>query len=304
MGRRLTTEEFIENSIKIHGNKFDYSKVDYKNNNTKVLIGCSVHGYFEQIPRNHLMGIGCAKCGRVSTAEKLSKGTENFINQCKKIYGDKYDYSQVVYKSNLVKVKIGCKKHGYFEKFPSQMIIGEGCTLCHKKERYDKIRKSQDLFIKEAIKAHGNRYDYSVVNYTNWKTPVKIICRKHGVFEQIPNCHTRGKGCPLCANSKGEDKIQSILDNKKIVFERQKVFSDCKDKGWLRFDFYIPSKNMLIEYNGKQHYEPVERWGGVKQLENVKRRDRIKKDYAIKKGFNFFVIRYDEDIEEKLKGVI
>lgn len=106
--RFLNTEIFIKLGKQIHGSKYDYSKVNYKNANTNVLIICPIHGLFSQNPRSHLKGFGCAKC-----SNRTAKTTEDFIKESKQVHGDKYDYSETVYVNNHTNVKIFCKKIKY-----------------------------------------------------------------------------------------------------------------------------------------------------------------------------------------------
>jgi hypothetical protein len=179
-GNEKNTEKFIEESIKIHNNKYDYSKVNYINSNTKIIILCPIHGEFEQKPCVHTSGSGCMKCGTDSKRNNLF----TFIEKSKLIHGELYDYSLVNYLNNYTKVKIICKIHGEFEQKPNIHLSGCGCTICFGTKTYD-----NQEFIEKAKLIHGELYDYSLVNYVNNYTKVKIICNKHGIFEQIPNSH-------------------------------------------------------------------------------------------------------------------
>jgi hypothetical protein len=208
----IETKKFIEKSIKIHGDKYDYFLVNYKNNKTKVKIICPIHGVFEQTPNKHLSKHGCSKCNK-----KYKPTTKEFIEKSIKIHGDKYDYSLVNYKNNKTKVKIICPIHGVFEQTPSNHInMGQKCPKCSKN-----VPTTKD-FVEKSIKIHGDKYDYSLVNYKNSKTKVKIICPIHGVFEQTPYAHVDKKqSCPICYNQQMFDnnvtfikKSISIHDNK------------------------------------------------------------------------------------------
>ena len=251
---RMTTEEFIKKAKEIHGDKYDYSLVDYNNARTKVKIICPIHGVFEQEPRVHLINRGCKKCNHFSPGGK-SLTTEYFIKKAKEIHGDKYDYSLVEYKNSITKVKIICQIHGIFEQTPANHLFRKsGCPKC--------IGKNSTIeeFIQKANKIYGDKYDYSLVDYKNKQIKVKIICPIHGIFETAPHNFLSNHGCPKCGlenktKSIGEQKIKNFLKDKKIIFEEQKEFENLKDKKMLSYDFYIPSKKILIEYNGKQHYE-------------------------------------------------
>ena len=126
-----TKEEFIEKAKEIHGNKYDYSKVEYVNNETKVCIICPIHGEFWQTPNNHFNSCGCYLCGKINTSITKTKTKEQFINDSKKIFRDFYDYSKVVYKGNKEKVTLICPKHGEFMVRPdSHLVKFRGCPQC------------------------------------------------------------------------------------------------------------------------------------------------------------------------------
>ena len=192
--KRLTTEKFIERAKEIHGDKYDYSKVEYKNNSTKVIIRCSVHGSFEQAPSNHLKGQGCPICGG-----KRKLTTKEFIKKAQEVHGDKYDYSKVNYKNNSTKVIITCSTHGDFKQVPAKHLIGSGCPECGLESRSELRRNPIDSFIKKAREIHGSKYDYSKVDYKNNRTKVIIICPIHGEFRQKPSNHLQGNTCPKCS---------------------------------------------------------------------------------------------------------
>jgi len=130
MSKRLTTKQFIDRAKKVHGNKYDYSLVQYKNTKTKVKIICPVYGIFEQTPHAHLQGQNCYKCGIIIKNNKLRKSTEQFIIDAKEVHGNKYNYSLVQYKNWSIKVKIICPEHGIFEQTPSNHLQGNGCPKC------------------------------------------------------------------------------------------------------------------------------------------------------------------------------
>jgi len=131
MPRRKTTEEFIIDARAVHGDKYDYSKVEYKNSKTKAMIVCQKHGDFEQTPNNHLGGQGCSKCGVESQRDKRTKSTASFISDAIAAHGGKYDYSKVEYVTARKKVTIVCQKHGEFTQTPTHHLYGCGCPSCH-----------------------------------------------------------------------------------------------------------------------------------------------------------------------------
>lgn len=246
----MNTEQFIEKAKKVHGDKYDYSKVDYVNPKTKVCIICSEHGEFWQKPYNHLNGQGCSKCRYGMLSNKYKKTTEQFIEEAKKIHGDKYDYSKVNYNLCQDKVIIICPKHGEFKQRPLSHIQGQGCPHCYNESKIGKYILGNDNFIKKARKVHGDKYDYSRVEYTLTRNKVAMICPIHGEFEQTPEGHLQGKGCPMCGNhlSKAENAIYKYICN--FISKDDIIRRDRSVLGNLELDIYIPKLKIAIEYNG------------------------------------------------------
>ena len=191
-------EQIIEQFKKVHGNRYDYSLVEYNNNKIKIKIICQEHGVFEQTPHNHKNGRGCCKCSVLSQ--------EQVIEQFQEVHGDKYDYSVVEYKNNQTKVKIICKEHGTFEQKPNNHKKGQGCPNC------TVISKEEIMALFKEV--HGDKYDYSKVNYSTTMNKVEIICPEHGVFEQTPDNHKNGHGCSHCANTL---TAKEIYQNKSAI---------------------------------------------------------------------------------------
>ena len=368
MGKKLTTEEFIEKARIIHGDKYDYSLVVYAKNNEKIKIVCNEHGVFEQTPNGHLSGNGCIVCGRLDMISKLKLSDGDFIEKARAVHGNKYDYSLVNYEKNNEKVKIICPTHGEFWQSPSGHLNGKQCLKCSRlsgsslrkltidefikksnilhsnKYSYDKFiyvnskkngiitchihgdfkqtpnshlngqkcpqcgiidksnlfKKTIYNFIIDAKLVHGDRYDYSLVNYVNNHIKIKIICPTHGEFEQAPNCHLNGSGCPKCTESKGERDVRLFLEQNNIEYVIEKTFDRCKYKTKLQFDFYLPNENILIEYDGIQHFKSIKHFGGEDELLVRQRRDLIKTNYAKAHNIKLIRISYLENVEERL----
>jgi Zn finger protein HypA/HybF involved in hydrogenase expression len=205
MLKRLTIEEFITKAIFVHGEgKYDYSKVDYINSNTKVVIICSIHGEFKQAPDNHLHRRGCPKCKSDKQRLRKSYSIADFIEKAKKVHGYKYDYSKVDYINSRSNIIIICPIHGEFKQNPASHLHGQGCPKC--KSDKQRLKKSYSIadFIQKSSIVHGERkYDYSKVDYINSRSNVIIICPIHGEFEQRPSNHLFGRGCLKC---KGENQ--------------------------------------------------------------------------------------------------
>lgn len=271
MGKlRLTTEDFIEKAKSIHGDKYDYSKSEYKGSKTKLCIICPVHGEFWQTPEVHLGGSGCLNCYNENKRGKSRQHNNDwFIKEARKIHGDKYDYSKVEYKTIFTKVCIICPIHGEFWQTPANHIWDKnGCDKCG-----GTAKLTTENFIKKARYIHGNKYDYSNVECKGSnKTKVRIICPVHGEFHQRPNDHLNGRGCPKCKSSHLEREIRLLLEDNNIEYEEQKTFNWLKLKKQQFLDFYIPQCHIGIECQGAQHFQKSG-WGKGKNGEKVIERD-------------------------------
>ena len=287
----------IKASIK-HNNKYNYILGEYTTTQQKIKIICPTHGIFEQQMNNHLMGGGCPKCWR------LKKNDNEFISEAKLVHGNKYDYSLINYAGSQQTVTIGCKEHGNFEQIATTHLQGSGCPKCAIILRNNNITYTTNQFIEKSKQIHGNKYDYSLVNYVKNNKNVTIICSTHGIFEQKPNSHIQGSGCPICKQSKGEAKIIKILTKNNINYTYQKGFDDCKNINKLSFDFYLMDFNTCIEYDGKQHYESNEFFGGIESLKLQQEKDKIKNEYCLKNNIKLIRIKYNENIEDKLEFLI
>lgn len=126
--------DFVSKSSIVHNNFYDYSKVCYVNNKTKVIIICPFHGEFEQKPHNHLsLKQGCPQCGVSKMKRSKSLNSDLFILKAKNVHGDKYDYSKVIYCKNNIKVNIICKIHGEFAQKPEHHLRESDCPRCARK---------------------------------------------------------------------------------------------------------------------------------------------------------------------------
>ena len=292
MSKSLTLEEFIQKARKIHGWKYDYSKVIYVNANTKVIIICPVHGEFEQTPGSHLYGYSCSKCRYSLLKNLLISDTEQFIKKAIDKYGNKFDYSKVIYINARTKVCIICKEHGEFWQLPSKHLNSNGCPKCY----FDKVgnffRSNLEEFIEKANKVHNYKFDYSEAMYKGSFHKVFITCPVHGKFEQTPNAHLNGQGCPRCKKSKGELIITEILKKNNIVFEDEYKLPEIVSN--YKYDFYLPDYRILIEFHGKQHYKFIPHFHNYDEDNFLKQktRDILKKDHAQRFKYRLLEFNY------------
>lgn len=168
--KKTTTKDFFERAKQIHGDKYNYEKVKYVNNRTKVIITCPIHGDFDQAPDGHLnQEQGCPSC-----SGKKKKTTEEFVQNAKEIHGVKYSYDKVNYVNNSTKVVITCETHGNFEQTPKNHLNGKGCDRCS-----GTYNITSEEFIARAKNVHSDKYNYDKVNFVNSKTKVCITVSLH-----------------------------------------------------------------------------------------------------------------------------
>lgn len=290
MPKKLTQEEFIQKAKLIHGDKYDYSLVEYKNARSKIKI--IYNGIiYEQKPSIHIEG------GRPEKANE-SKTTEQFIIEAKRMHGEKYDYSLAKY--NGIKQTIDIIYNGIIYKQNASSHLSGCCP-----EIKNKVRNNKQ-FIKEAKLIHGEKYNYSMVDYKNNRTKVKIIYNGF-IYEQTPENHLKGfkPEIKTSSYSKGEDKIKNILEKYKITYEKEKTFDNCKNLNKLPFDFYLINLNCLIEFDGKQHFENIKFFGGKLGLIKRQKNDEIKNIFCAKNRIPLLRVSYlDKNIEELIINFI
>lgn len=208
--------------------------------------------------------------------------TEEVIKRGKIIYGNIYDYSKTEYVNIDTKITVICPKHGEFQIRPDHFFEGKGCPKCGNERTGDKNRLSIEKFIEKARNTHGNKYDYSKVEYIDARTKVCIICPKHGEFWQKPREHFKGFGCPQCRESILEKEIKLLLEENGIEYEFQKRFSWLRNKLPMSLDFYLPDYNIAIECQGEQHFKSQEYFNKNQSFEERIRMDSLKRELCNK----------------------
>lgn len=287
-----STEDFIKEAKKIHGEKYDYSKTIYNRYDEKVTIICKKHGEYKVLPFEHLKGKNCKKCA----TESLMKKTEEFIKECdlKNRNIELLEELKGVDKKHKFKC-LCCGKEWIAT--PSKIKLGRGCPFCCKG-----ISSTED-FIKKAEKKHGNKYTYESTEYINYNTPLKITCKKHGEFITNPYkvLYTINP-CKRCSRkSKAENDVSNLLSELNIKFESNKTF---KNLGLKSYDFYLSDYNIIIECQGIQHFKPINFFGGIEQYNLQHNNDIEKLNFAKNNNFKIlyfsYVDEYDEFLGEKL----
>ena len=258
---KFTKEDFITTAKEKHSNKFDYSKVEYVNNHTKICIICPEHGEFWQTPKRHLNGDGCPKCGHEKKGKSRRLSQEEYIERCNKTHNHKFDYSKLIYNGKRNKVTIICPIHGEFEQCAANHMNGQGCPECGKEKvqkrdgNYKNSRKDITIFKEDINKIFGDKYEV-IGEYINNKTKIEIYCKEkykdgneHGSFFARPDCLIQGHGCPKCTVNKsyGEKELMDFIKTyyKGDIISGYRDFDKQKE-----IDIYIPDLKIGFEYNG------------------------------------------------------
>ena len=248
-------ETVVEKMKKAHPDEnLEYPDQEYKGVHSKIRIidhdlkpDGSEYGEYIQEVNAHLRGQSYpGKKKTIKFENKLNELTNTTIEKFKKIHGDKYDYSKTVYNGYKTNCIITCKEHGDFEMTPDNHLHGHGCPYCGNVHKY-----TTEEWVEKARSIYSDSYDYSNVKYVSAKTPVEIICKKHGSFFIIPGKHISGQECPKCfgGSSKSEEEIYIYINN----LIRKEFEIECNVKNIIpnrELDIYIPKLNVAIEYNG------------------------------------------------------
>lgn len=244
MTKKITLATFIERSVLIHGNRYDYSNSVLNGITKPISIVCQVHGEFRQIANSHSHGgHGCPAC-----AGNKKSTTEIFIEKCNKIHNYKYSYEAVFYKNATSKIIITCKDHGNFEQAPTDHLGGKGCFVCAHDSIGLQSRKLLADFISESNEIHNFKYNYSESLYTGAYTKVKIICPVHGPFYQNPICHSTGKGCAKCYKNISKAEIK-WLDSLNIPANCRQHTIIIENKKF-KVDAFMKETNTIYEFWG------------------------------------------------------
>lgn len=308
--QRKSPEKFIEECKKVWGNRYIYEKTNYIDCETKVIVTCPIHGDFETRPADFLRKHGCPKCKGVKTSilnKKIHRWTlEDFINKSKLLYDNLFDYSKVIYVNNRTKVLIHSNLlNEDFLITPNHFLAYEVPKKYLGLSKYETGKLNKEIFIQRAKLIYGNKYDYSKVEYIDVNTKVCIICPIHGEFWQTPTNHLWNREeCPNCNKSKGEQLISYILDKLKYEYTSQYPIQIETNKYKIDFCLIINNKLIFIEYNGIQHYEPVDIFGGEEKFYNYQiPRDNTLKEYCKNNDIILLTYKYNIPFNE-LESII
>jgi hypothetical protein len=246
--RKKTKDDIIEQFTKVHGNFYDYTKVNSYGCYDKVTITCPIHGDFIQQVNVHKLGSGCPKC----KGEKLSKlftyTDTQWIEKFNKVHNFFYVYDIPLSKNDNGKIKITCPIHGDFWQLPNVHAYGHGCQECSNDKCALGLKKPLDKVILDFKNKHKDKYNYDKVIYKGAKQKIIITCKKHGDFLQTPNDHLSGYGCPKCyvkTSKKEEELLNFIKEFHDNVKSCDRTILDGKE-----IDILLPDKKIGIEFNG------------------------------------------------------
>lgn len=288
---KFTHEEYVKKVENINPNIEVLGK--YINSSTKILHRCRIDGYeWKTYPSHILRGCGCPEC-----AGLRKKTHEEYIVEVAEINPN----IEVIGKYININTKIlhKCKIDGYEWEITPYCVLKmrQGCPKCS-----GNIKKTQEEYIAQVAEINPNIEVLG--DYIDYHTKILHKCK-------IDNCEwyatpanvLHGTGCPKCGESKGERIIANWLNKNNISYESQKYFDNCKNIRSLPFDFYLSDYNICVEYQGAQHYKPIDYFGGQNAFETQVKRDNIKKEYCQKNNIILFVIPYFEDINEELTKI-
>lgn len=301
MSRRKTHEEFVSEVYELVGNEYEVLG-KYTRTKDKILMRHEECEFEWGItPNNFLRGRRCPNCSGFKTTDEFKKDIARNYGEDITLLGDYID--------TFTKVKLKCNRHNReFESSPIKVVKGTNvCRLCNAEYLSKVQRKPEEVFRQELEERHEGTI-ISLEPYTNTHTKIRLKCLEcEKEFSAEPNSVIRISGCPNCQTSKGEKQIHRYLADKGIPFETQKNFEGCVYKGYLSFDFYLKDDNVLIEYDGKQHFEPIEFFGGEEEFREQKKRDSIKNKFAKDNSMRLIRIPYTvtgKDIDRELDSYL
>lgn len=298
---RKSHEQYVEEIKIANPNVIILDK--YNGANTPVLHRCLIHNVEWNIaPTSVLEGSGCPECHKEKVGSALKKTHIQYVEELKIANPNVIVID--TYINKLTPITHKCLIHDVeWNITPDCALRGYGCPKCHREKLRNYKLKTHEQYIEEVKNINPNII--VVGKYIGANIPILhkcVVCENE--WNAYPNNIIKGIGCPYCSESKGEKEICLLLDEHNIEYIRQKRFCDCCDTRPLPFDFYLPTYNTVIEYNGKQHYEPIEYFGGESSFKIQQLHDKIKEDYCKKNNIKLLSIPYNSNIKEQLNNFL
>ncbi len=298
--RKKTYEEYVGEVAAINPNIEVIG--EYIGANVKTLHCCKLCCNKWMARPNHILqGRGCPECALLIISNKTKKSHEQYVKEVAQINPN----IEVIgmYNGALTKIAHRCKIDGCgykWEAYPTHILNNSGCPICGIKKIGDKLRKTHEEYVSEVFSFNPNIEVLGI--YANNNVKILHRCKIDDYkWYATPSNILQGQCCPKCNYSNGESAIANWLNKNNIAHKPQETFENCKDKYVLRFDFYLPDYNICIEYNGKQHYEPVDYFGGKDAFEYIVKHDKIKEDYCKENNILLITIPYFADVYEELE---
>ena len=296
--------EILDEATLIHNNKYTYDidncilTIPINTTLSFLKIICPIHGTFSQTIRHHLSKKqGCKKCGHKTMGNKRNRGQEKFIAEANLKHANLYSYDKTSYINCKQLITVTCKKHGDFLISPDKHLSGNGCKKCKYIKMSNTRTRPLDSLIENAHKLHNNKYSYEKVIIRNLKESIEILCPVHGSFFISWRQHLiNGIGCNKCNNhcSNGEQLIAEQLNKHNITYNKEKIFDTLinpKTNRHLRFDFFLPSLNYAIEFQGAHHYkENCYSSHQTETLNKVTYRDNLKITWCKQNNIGLLII--------------
>ena len=290
---RRNNDDFIVEVFDLVGDEYTFlEEYDKGHIPLKVIHNICGHEYKVR-PSAFMRGDTCPKCSAKSRRKKLLKTNEDFVREIEDLVGNEYTFLEE-YKSHKTKI---CIKHNIcgheYKVAPQRFFNGNRCKKCSDMRQ----TKTHEDFMEEVRNLTEGEYTFTE-EYINARTKISVTHNVCGhEFLITPNNFLRGNRCPLCNSSKGEQKIKEYLEKNHIPYEREFTFDDLRNIGKLRYDFAVFNKaeelpKLLIEFDGRQHFEPVEHFGGEEEFRNRIQNDKLKDEYSEEVGIQLLRIAY------------
>ena len=301
--QRVKTDEQYLNELS-DLNSYIIPLESYKTSHSPIYHLCLKHNVkWKATPNSILSGSGCKQCGNEKSSISMNL---THVEYCEKLKTyNPYVIPLENYIANKIPIKHKCLIHDCeWIVTPGSVLQGCGCTQCKSEKIIDKLSKTHNEYIDELYNINSDII--CLGTYINYSTPILHKCLNCNYEWNVsPSNILYGFGCPQCSISHGEKAIKNYLDNNNVKYIIQKKFDDCKDIRCLPFDFYLCDLNKCIEYDGKQHFQPIEFFGGEESYKTLQYHDLIKNKYCEENNIPLLRIPYYENnIETQLEQFI
>lgn len=294
---KKTHDEYMSQVRNIHGEAVLVLE-EYKGDKAPIRHQCGgCQREWLTAPSTILQNHGCRPCKMKENGVRNTKTHQEYFDQIQCLHEGRIIVFQE-YEGDDVPIEHVCTVCGStWNAWPTNIIQGHGCWECGQRRSHEAQTKSNDTYATQLAEIVEGDFA-PTETYAGARTPIDHRCSFcDNVWKISPDNALRGRGCPRCNESQGEKAVRRFLDDNQIEYTRQKTFSGCRREGLLRFDFYLPEKQICIEYDGEQHFRPCEIYGGQEKFETRMECEEIKDSYCIANAISLFRIpyyRYDQ----------